>query len=82
MKKIVIAAAFVLPTIGTQPVFACDWNQLHAAADRTVVACDGNGCHPIGPPAAEQAADIGSTAAQPTAEPVAPAPTVVAEGTR
>jgi hypothetical protein len=80
--KIVIAAAFVLATVGIQPAFACDWNQLHAAADRTVVACDGNGCHPIATPPAEQAAADSTTSAPQVAEPASPAPTIMAQGAR
>jgi hypothetical protein len=81
MRKIVIAAAFVFAAVTTQQAFACDWG-VHAAADRTIVACDGSGCRAIEPATTQQqAADASVAAPQVADEPASPAPTTVADCT-
>ena len=79
MKKIVIAAALVFAAVTTQQAFACDYGVHAAASDRTIVACDGTGCHVIGSSTAQQEpADPNAAATTVAAEPIAPAPVTVA----
>jgi hypothetical protein len=54
MKKIVITAAFVFAAVTTRQAVACDYGVHADASDRTIVTCDGSGCHAIGSSTAQQ----------------------------
>jgi hypothetical protein len=73
-----VGLALIAATI--QQAVACDYHALHAAAEQTVVACDGTGCRALEPSSAQQEPTDGSVAASTVAGgTVDPAPTTVAD---
>jgi len=62
---------FALLTAVTQAV-ACDWDNVHASTDRTVVACAGGTCTAVPPTTQQEPADCGGGPNCATQEPAAP----------